>query len=336
LAVANIGDSRVYLLRDGELTQLTDDHSLPQELLRQGRLTAEQAAIDPRRNIVTRVIGASYGEGPDIQNIIPYTGDRLLLCSDGLTDEVADPDIAKILRDEPEPRDAADHLVAQALANGGSDNVSVVIIDVVDDDGRSQRASTALGAAGDDTGSSRRRSSSLMTADERNAELRSLSREDEVQSARALDAGWAPGSVPDEHELPARRVTARLVAFIIVLVLLLGGAVGAIGFYARGAYFVGIDHDRGQVAIFKGRPGGLLWFKPTVEERTDLTQAIVPEAEAADVETGHPATSLAAARQYVANLKAAANPIVTGDGATPAPTTAPSTVPATPTASSTP
>jgi protein phosphatase len=132
-----------------------------------------------------------------------------------------------------------------------------------------------------------------MTADQRNAQLRDI--------GRGTKGSWEDDtSPPDEHELPARRLTPRVALFLVLLLVVIGGAGAAIGFYARGAYFVGLDN--GQVAIFKGRPGGLLWFKPTVEERTTLTQASVPAARAPDVEGGHEVATLAEARRYVANL----------------------------------
>ncbi|HUP86779.1 MAG TPA: protein phosphatase 2C domain-containing protein, partial [Acidimicrobiales bacterium] len=279
LAVANIGDSRIYLMRNGELSQLTDDHSLPEELYRRGQLTKAEAAVDPRRNIVTRVLGPSFGEGPDIQNLVPYVGDRLLICSDGLYNEVDDSAIARVLRTTGDPSDAARTLVDQANANGGGDNISVVVVDVVDDEGRAETASEVLAddPAPPPRAAVRREApsaSGLMTADQRNAELRRLAREE-----RSDGNPW--GSDEGEvqvHDEPSRRVTPRVVAFLVVLLLVVAGAGVAVGLYARGAYFVGLDE--GTVAIFKGRPGGLLWFAPTVEERTALAAASVPQARA--------------------------------------------------------
>lgn len=320
LTVANIGDSRAYLLRDGELSQLTDDHSVPQELFRQGQLTEDQAAADPRRNILTRVLGPSFGDGPDMQNIVPFAGDRLLLCSDGLYNEVSDAEIAKVVRSIGDPKEAARQLVDMANANGGADNISVVIVDVVDDDNRAQVASAAVAeepaAARPPQG--RRAPSGLMTADERNTELRRLGQQ-EPPPAPGPGASWQPDPAPAVHELPDRRVTARVLAFVMVLALLLGGAGAAIGFYARGTYFVGLEGDR--VAIFKGRPGGLLWFQPTLEERTSLTEESVPPPRLDDVRSGHQVTSISQARRYVALL---ASQSFTGDQTTTSP---PTTVP---------
>ena len=319
LAVANIGDSRIYLMRNGELSQLTDDHSLPEELFRRGQLTKAEAAVDPRRNIVTRVLGPSFGEGPDIQNLVPYVGDRILICSDGLYNEVDDEGIAQALRSIPDPTEASRALVDQANEHGGGDNISVVIVDVVDDEGKAETASEVLA---DDPAPPPRRDrpreredrssmSGLMTSDQRNAELRRLARDDQTGKG---DFWGEDDSEIHVHE-PSRRITARVVAFLLVLVLVLGGAAAAVGFYARGSYFVGLDE--GRVAIFKGRPGGLLWFSPTVEERTNLTQAAVPPARQDDVANGHAVASLEEARTYVENLEGAAG----GSSAEPATTT---------------
>jgi protein phosphatase len=327
LAVANIGDSRIYLMRNGELTQLTDDHSLPQELKRQGQLTEAEAAVDPRRNVVTRVIGPSFGEGPDMQNLIPYAGDRIVICSDGLYNEVEDAGIAKVLRTVSDPKQAARVLVDQANANGGADNISVIVVDVVDDEGRAETASAVL-ADDPDVPSRRPRSdrqsvSGLMTSDQRNAELRRLARQDDG-GARS-DVDWGGDHEPDVHDEPSRRVTVRVVAFLLVLLLVLGGAAAAIGLYARGSYFVGLDD--GRVAIFKGRPGGLLWFSPTVEQVTDLTEASLPPARADAVADGHEVATLDEAERYVENLRA-----TPGAGATTATTTPPADpAPTTPT-----
>lgn len=306
LAIANIGDSRAYLMRNSELSQLTEDHSVPQELLRQGQLSESEAAVDPRRNILTRVLGASFGDGPDIQNLIPYTGDRLLLCSDGLYNEVDDADIARVLRTVTDPTEAAQKLVEQANANGGADNISVVIVDVVDDEGRAITASEVLAdeprpQRAERPANERRSANRLMTTDERNAELRGLSRQEAMTPAAMRSDSWERSAEPDVHAEPERRITLRVVAFVVILVVVFGGAAGAVGVYARGSYFVGLDE--GRVAIFKGRPGGLLWFSPTVEELTPMTEASIPPARAASVAEGHQVATLAEARAYVRSLQ---------------------------------
>ena len=127
VVVANIGDSRTYLLRDGVLTRLTRDDSYLQELLDSGLVTAEEARTHPQRSLVLAALDGGEGRRPTVSHLPARLGDRLLLCSDGLSDLVDDATIATLLARE----DAADALVAAALDAGGRDNVSVVVADVV-------------------------------------------------------------------------------------------------------------------------------------------------------------------------------------------------------------
>lgn len=133
MVVANVGDSRVYLWRDGGLRQVSSDHSYVQELLTEGYITAAEARVHPRRNIVTRALGIEGDVNADSWVLPMLAGDRYLLCSDGLVDEVDDERIAEILQTTPNPQEAADQLVATANSNGGRDNVTVVVVDVLHD-----------------------------------------------------------------------------------------------------------------------------------------------------------------------------------------------------------
>src|SRR5438552_3029156 len=136
LAVVNVGDSRAYLLQQGELSQLTEDHSLVEELVRAGRLSPEDAIDHPQRSMITRALGLEPDVEVDSWQLLPFAGDRVLLCSDGLTNEVRDERIASVLRQVDDPQAAAVQLVDEAKRNGGNDNISVIVIDVVDDEGR--------------------------------------------------------------------------------------------------------------------------------------------------------------------------------------------------------
>lgn len=133
MVVANVGDSRVYLWRGGELKQVSADHSYVQELLSEGFISAAEARVHPRRNIVTRALGIEGDVSADSWTLPMLVGDRYVLCSDGLVDEVDDEQIASILRASSGVQHAADTLVAAANANGGRDNVTVVVVDVADD-----------------------------------------------------------------------------------------------------------------------------------------------------------------------------------------------------------
>jgi PPM family protein phosphatase len=133
ILVANVGDSRTYLFRSGALTRLSVDHSYVQELVNEGIITPEEARVHPRRNIVTRAMGIDRFVQVDVFSHLVRTGDRLVLCSDGLVDEVADTDIARVLTEHSDPQDAAEALVLVANANGGRDNTTVIVLDILDD-----------------------------------------------------------------------------------------------------------------------------------------------------------------------------------------------------------
>lgn len=126
----NIGDSRVYLLRDERLVQVTTDHSVVQELISSGRLSAEEAESHPYSNVITRAVGASELTPPDYLGIEVLDGDRFVICSDGLTKELTDYGIQHFLREQADPAVAADAMLAAALENGGRDNVTLIVVQV--------------------------------------------------------------------------------------------------------------------------------------------------------------------------------------------------------------
>lgn len=132
LAVLNVGDSRVYLWAAGELVQLTEDHSLVETLVREGRLTPAEAEVHPQRNVLTRALGVEPLVVVDAWLLEPCDGDRLLLCSDGLFNEVTTERIAEVLASDDGPDAAARRLAAEADAAGGRDNITVVVVDVGD------------------------------------------------------------------------------------------------------------------------------------------------------------------------------------------------------------
>jgi len=243
LLVGHVGDSRAYLWRDGELRRLTEDHSLVEELVRGGRLTTEQAAVHPQRSIITRALGVDPSVDVDVYPIELRVGDRVAFCSDGLTTMVRDDDIAAVLRREKDPQRVAAQLVADANAAGGEDNVTVVVIDA-------------------------REGTSLV---ERPAPVPA----EEVPAADAVDDdGAEPTREPrDGPERPRRRWRAartvlRLVLWVLPIVAIVGLGVGAVGWYARNAYYVTLTDNR--VVMYQGRPGGVFGWKPTVEQATDL------------------------------------------------------------------
>lgn len=130
--VFNIGDSRTYLLSDGALIRLTRDHSQVQELVDSGMITAEEMHSHPHRNVITRALGAGDSWGADFSKATVQPGQRLLVCSDGLTGELTDEEIGRILNAGRNVQDTVDWLIHQALRQGGRDNVTVVLVDVKD------------------------------------------------------------------------------------------------------------------------------------------------------------------------------------------------------------
>jgi serine/threonine protein phosphatase PrpC len=130
--VLNLGDSRTYRLADGRLEQVSVDHSEVQEMIEDGELTIEQASRHPRRHVVTKALGVGSEHDADFWMIPIAAHDRILVCSDGLTGEVGDDQIAEILLQEQSPQVAADRLVEAALCAGGRDNVTVLVVDACD------------------------------------------------------------------------------------------------------------------------------------------------------------------------------------------------------------
>ncbi len=126
----NIGDSRVYLLRDGQLDQLTTDHSVVQELIAAGRLSPEEAENHPYGNVITRAVGPSERVVPDYVRVEICDGDRFVICSDGLTKELTDYGIQHFLTENAEPEPAVRAMMDAALENGGRDNITIIVLDV--------------------------------------------------------------------------------------------------------------------------------------------------------------------------------------------------------------
>ena len=144
VALANVGDSRIYLARSGTFRQLSVDHSYVQELVTEGLITEEEARVHPRRNIVTRALGIDDRVAVDSWLIPLFSGDRFILCSDGLVDEVPTADIAALAAQQKEPQIIADALVALAKRNGGRDNITVVVVDAIGDTPQSFIGESAL------------------------------------------------------------------------------------------------------------------------------------------------------------------------------------------------
>jgi protein phosphatase len=294
LALVNVGDSRSYRFHDGEMIQITTDHSLAEEMVRTGELTSAEAAVHPHRHILTRALGVSPEVTVDLWKIQPVRGDRYLLCSDGLTNELDTAQLAEVLSSVADPRRAAELLVRAARSHGGSDNITTVVVDVVV--GEDGDASVPAVAA--------------VAADFRTASP-------EAEEAAGDQGEWAQASTP---ELPAssrrerrrakrrerraargrRLITFRTLLFVILFGAVLAGAFYAVRWYDTNSYFVGVSNN--ELVIYQGRVGGFLWYHPQQVERTGVTTADVSAQYVSALQAGVEETSVASARTYVANL----------------------------------
>jgi len=290
LALTNVGDSRAYLLQHGELVQLTEDHSLVEELVRDGRITPAEAQVHPQRSIITRALGMEPAIEVDCWKLIPYRGDRILLCSDGLTNELSNDRIASVLRQLADPQEAAHDLVRQARAEGGGDNITAVIIDVVDDGGRAEKASAEL---------AREPRAPAPTPPPTVTEKAPRAVQGSTSTATATRT--RPPVVAEVATERPRRLTWRVLAFSLLVIAVFGAIVLSVAWYARSAYFVGLEGER--VAIYRGRPGGLLWFDPTLQERKPLTLDDVLPVHHSELRAGKEQASKAAADRYVNRLR---------------------------------
>lgn len=303
--LGHVGDSRAYMLHDGRLRQLTDDHSLVAEWVRQGRITAEEAAVHPQRSVITRALGIDDAVEIDTMRVVPVAGDRLLLCSDGLTGCVSDADIAATLRDVADPDDAARKLIELANAGGGDDNITAVIVDVVDDpvpssppplgDAPTEVVPTV---ADDDTDVGRETEAMPVVA------------ATSVPSPAVIEHPPPPEREPpaavrkhrrrEEHE--ASRFWVRFTIWAAVfLVLVIGGWV-AVAWFTSTSYYVGTDG--GVVAVYKGIPSSVFGSAVDDElvERSPLRVDQLPEKTREDLDEGIKADSREEAERIVAGL----------------------------------
>ena len=272
IGVVNVGDSRLYLLSDGNLAQITEDHSLVATMERQGRLTAAEAAVHPQRNILTRALGVDGTVLVDSWEILPVIGDRYLICSDGLFNEVDESRIAATLRRLADPNETCRELIRLANEGGGRDNITCVIVDGVDDAGRDPKADPANRVRSSHTGGD-------------------------------LTVPEPPGADPK----PTRALgvlrssyTWRVGVFIAAFVFVVLTGFAFIWWTGTKTWYVGVDGDK--VAIFHGKPGGVLWIEPTLAEDSELLIANVPRSAVIDVQNGVEQPSLESARTYIDNL----------------------------------
>jgi serine/threonine protein phosphatase PrpC len=326
LVLANVGDSRAYRLHGEDLVQLTTDHSVAEELVARGELSEEEAAIHPHRHILTRALGVQPEVAVDVWQLIPEEGDRFLLCSDGLTNEVLAEEITDVLVQTRDPREAAETLVRLANQAGGNDNATVVVLDVMVGEPPSSEADaahaagTAVGATptsagGPDTAAAAAAGSTLVESRPESPAPAST----EPAPAGTVNANGA-GAAVVSHPVPEvdrprpsrrydphtgakipRRITFRVVLFLIVLGGLTYAGYAAVHWYVNDSYFVGISNNK--VVIYQGRPGGFVGINPKIVKRTQVTVGQVPSYKVGDLRSGVQETSYQAAEGYVASLQ---------------------------------
>ncbi len=245
--LVHVGDSRAYLLRAGSLRRLTEDHTLVNRMVKAGEISAAEADVHPHRNVLLRALGTDPDVEVDEQDLGLLAGDRLLLCSDGLTSMVTEDQVQAILEAEPEPQAAADRLVRTANRAGGIDNITVVVLDVLEGDG-----DAAMGPGG-----------ALVAPD--------------AEEAAGTDAASGSRGTPrsagrdarGRASASARRVPWKWVVGAVVTIVVLIAAFTGFRVWLDGRWYVG--ESNGNVAVFQGVPAQILGYElSSVEVETDL------------------------------------------------------------------
>jgi PPM family protein phosphatase len=281
VAIGHVGDSRAYRFRDDELERLTQDHSLVEELRRQGKLTEEQAEVHPQRSIITRALGPEPDVEVDTFSFPARDGDVYMLCSDGLTGMVSEARIAEILRARSSLQQAADALVAEANARGGRDNITVVLFRLGGDHVRDEDSDTLSGqetsvslhsddvkeavGAGSGTGPDPAFETMALPAAEANAARAAVAEREAPPDAEP------PATEPPPSRRPRRRARWLKVA---VGVLVVAAVLAGLWIGSRQFWFVGTD-NQGAVTLFRGLPYELpLGIKLYTEEYQSSVPAL--------------------------------------------------------------
>jgi PPM family protein phosphatase len=305
VAMAHIGDSRIYLLRDGELTQISADHTFVQRLVDSGRITPEEAAVHPRRSVLMRVLG-DVDATPEIDTAVldVLPGDRWLLCSDGLSSYVADEKIRAVLQSAQTAPDAAGRLIEESLSVGAPDNVTVVVVDIDDSEDSSSSPAAVVGSASQPL-------SFESDASRRSLRLPTLLLHP-LKVTLQEDSHFEPES--DEYlkeliEEDRRRATRRRISWLIGVTLAVIAIIAALilGYrWTQSHYYVGADGQT--VAIFQGVQQNLGPISlHSVHEQTSLRLSDLPAYWRESVVNTISADSLADAQAILQRLADASN-----------------------------
>jgi PPM family protein phosphatase len=255
LGLVHIGDSRAYLFRDGQLEQITHDHTLVQNLIDQGRITPDEANIHPQRSWITNALDGRTDIDLDLSIRDVRVGDRYLVCSDGLSSYVGEQTIAEALGSS-DPQTSCDRLVDLALRAGGLDNVTCIVADIVDEDDADEGPILG-GAAAHPDGPSPAPTERADTPAARAAA---------IQPRRATEPP------PPEPARASSRTSRRFVLVLtLVALLVIGGAIGAF-FYIRTLYYVGVAKSATPtVGVYRGVEGSVLGIDlDSLSDRSDL------------------------------------------------------------------
>lgn len=271
LLLGHVGDSRAYLLHEGTIRQLTDDHSWVGEMMRRGEITPDEAAVHPHRSVITKALGTDGEIAPDILEVPLEVGDRLLLCSDGLSGMISGDSIQELLKLAEPPQAVADALIAAALAGGGEDNVTVVVVEVlapedadiagdVSEEGAPEGAAAPEGAGGavddevtlgpSDRGQERSAIPGFMRPALGSMSAK-LSRRPPIWARPPRETTGTEGA-----KKSSSRLTRRWIITAVVVVVVLGLAIAAFAVFNSNVYYVG--DSEGTVALYQGLPTSLL------------------------------------------------------------------------------
>jgi serine/threonine protein phosphatase PrpC len=312
IAICHIGDSRAYLLRDGDFHQITRDHTLVQSLVDDGRLSPAQAATHPQRSLVMRALQSGTEAEPDLSLIEAKAGDRYLLCSDGLSDVVSDDTMRTTLLQESDREKAVARLIDLAMRGGGPDNITCIVGDVVESgpEPSAGQAYRVVGAASNGDGRPRLRTDSpagrahLLTRGGSPAAgitaVRPAVPAEDGQAAKAEPEAQTDSGAAD-HRAPRRRWPVVTTILIILVIVIVGG--GYAGWrYTQNQYYVGTDGQ--QVIIYRGVNQKVLGMSLShVYSRTGIKLSQVPATDKPAVVSATAPGTLIDARKTVASIR---------------------------------
>jgi serine/threonine protein phosphatase PrpC len=295
IGLAHIGDSRAYLFRDGRLQRLTHDHTWVQSLVDDGKISETEAAMHPHRSLLLKVLNGQPTNDPDLAMVPVKAGDRLMFCSDGVCGLIDD-DVIEAALQIPDLDQAVERLVAGSLHEGGIDNITVIVADVVESEGSDEVI--VLGAASD------------QPIRAPGAPRRQLAEEDEAEDTRITRLADLEHPPTDDEErydpqVPHQRRFRKPLIGLLLLALIAVAGLGTAYAWTRTQYFVGADRDK--VAIFQGLSENLPGLSLSrVYEVQQLAVSELPPFYQEQVKAKIDVASLNSARVTIAELSAAA------------------------------